>query len=117
MIDSDDIYVKAASGRQAIDIVALDMRELTSAADVFILCSGHSSRQVIAISEFIKQDLKQHGIKPLSVEGLKEGRWVLLDYGYVVIHVFLEELRSFYDLEGLWIDAKRIECNIEEALS
>ncbi len=52
---------------------------------------------------------KEHGIKPLSVEGLKEGRWVLIDYGHVIIHVFYESVRNFYDLEGLWIDAKRLE--------
>jgi ribosome-associated protein len=54
-------------------------------------------------------DLKKHGIRPLSVEGQKEGHWILLDYGHVIIHVFYEPVRSFYDLEGLWIDAKRID--------
>jgi len=106
---SVDLYVKAALGKKATDIVVLDVREITSIADVFIVCSGRSNRQVSAIAEFIQVDLKKHGIKPLYVEGKKEGHWILLDYGHVVIHVFYEPVRDFYDLEGLWIDAKRIK--------
>jgi ribosome-associated protein len=101
-------YVKAVMGKKATDIVVLDVRGLTSIADFFIICSGSSNRQVMAIAEFIQIYLKKHGIKPLSVEGIKEGHWILLDYGHVLIHVFYEPLRSFYDLEGLWTDAKRI---------
>ena len=101
-------YVKAVMGKKATDIVVLDVRGLTSIADFFIICSGSSNRQVMAIAEFIQIYLKKHGIKPLSVEGVKEGHWILLDYGHVIIHVFYEPLRNFYDLEGLWTDAKRI---------
>jgi len=104
-----DLYVKAALGRKAIDLVMLDVRELTSVADVFIICSGRSNRQVIAIAEHIQRDLKNHRIRPLNVEGKKDGLWVLLDYGHVIIHIFHEPMRSFYDLEGLWIDAARIK--------
>ena len=104
-----DLYVKAALGRKALGLVVLDVRELTSVADAFIICSGRSNRQVTAIAEFIITELKKVGIKPLSVEGKKEGHWVLLDYGHVIIHVFYESVRNFYDLEGLWVDAKRIK--------
>jgi len=104
-----DYYVKAALGRKAFDLVILDVRNLTSIADAFIICSGRSNRQVAAIAEFIQVELKKHGIRPLSVEGKKEGHWVLLDYGHVIMHVFYEPVRSFYDLEGLWIDAKKIK--------
>ena len=104
-----DLFVKAALGRKTIDLVVLDVRKLTSLSDVFIICSGRSNRQVSAIAEYIQVNLKKHAIKPLSVEGKKEGHWVLLDYGHVIIHVFYEPVRAFYDLEGLWIDAKRIE--------
>ncbi|MCP4367244.1 MAG: ribosome silencing factor [Deltaproteobacteria bacterium] len=104
-----DLYVKAALGRKALGLVVLDVRELTSVADAFIICSGRSNRQVTAIAEFIITELKKAGIKPLSVEGKKEGHWVLLDYGHVIIHVFYESVRNFYDLEGLWVDAKRIK--------
>ena len=103
-----DLYVKAILDRKTIDLVVLDVRKLTSVADVFIICSGRSNRQVSAIADFIQSDLKKHGIKPLSVEGKNEGHWVLMDYGHVVIHIFYESLRNFYDLEGLWVDAKRI---------
>ena len=104
-----DLYVKAALGRKALGVVVLDVRELTSVAEAFIICSGRSNRQVTAIAEYIQAELKKAGIKPLSVEGKKEGHWVLLDYGHVIIHVFYESVRKFYDLEGLWVDAKRIQ--------
>lgn len=104
-----DLYVKAVLGKKASRVVALDVRELSSVADVFLICSGRSNRQVSAIADFVKVDLKKHGIKPMSVEGMKEGHWVLLDYGHVIIHIFYEPVRNIYDLEGLWIDAKRIK--------
>ena len=104
-----DLYVRAALGKKAFGLVILDVRELTSIADVFIICSGNSNRQVSAIAEYIQVDLKKQGIKPLSVEGIKEGHWVLLDYGHVIIHIFYEPVRNFYDLEGLWVDAEKIK--------
>ena len=104
-----DLYIKAVLGRKAIDVVVLDVRELTTIADKFIICSGRSNRQVMAIAEHVAVELKKHGIKPLSVEGEKTGHWVLMDYGHILIHVFYETTREFYDLESLWSDAKRIE--------
>jgi ribosome-associated protein len=104
-----NLYIQAVLGKKAMDLVVLDVRNLSSIADVFMICSGRSNRQVVAIAEHIQVDLKKHGITPLSVEGKKEGHWVLLDYGHVIIHIFYEPVRSFYDLEGLWIDAERIE--------
>jgi ribosome-associated protein len=103
-----DLYIKAILSRKALNVVALDVAEMTSYADVFIFCSGRSNRQVTAIAENIKTNLKKHKIKPINVEGTKDGHWVLLDYGHVIIHVFYEPVREFYDLEGLWVDAKRI---------
>jgi ribosome-associated protein len=103
-----DQYIKAVLGKKALNVVVLDVSELTSFADVFIICSGRSNRQVNAIAEFIQSDLKKQKIRPLSVEGTKDGHWVLMDYGHVVIHVFYEPVREFYDLEGLWVDADRI---------
>ena len=105
-----DLYINAVMGKKALDLVVLDVRELTSFSDIFIICSGRSNRQVSAIAEYVQVNLKKHDIKPLSVEGKKEGHWVLLDYGHVIIHVFYEPVRAFYDLEGLWIDAKRINA-------
>ena len=106
--DSLELYVRAALGKKAFDLVVLDVRQLTSIADAFIICSGRSNRQVTAIAEYIQVSLKKKDIKPLSVEGKREGHWVLLDYGHVIIHIFYEPVRDFYDLEGLWIDAEKI---------
>ena len=104
-----DIYVKSALERKARSPVLLDVRHLTSLADAFLICHGTSNRQVSAIAEHIQRDLKKKGIKALSIDGLKEGHWVLMDYGHVVIHVFFESTRHFYNLEGLWSDARRIQ--------
>jgi ribosome-associated protein len=105
---SIDLYVDAVLGKKAENILVLDVRGLTSVADFFIVCSGRSNRQVAAIADHVERNLKKKGMKPLSVEGKNEGLWVLLDYGDVIIHVFYEAVRKFYDLEGLWSDAKRI---------
>jgi ribosome-associated protein len=94
---------------KALDVVVLDVQGLASFADTFIVCSGRSHRQVSAIAESVQQNLKAKGIKPLGVEGLREGHWVLMDYGDVLIHVFYEPVRIFYDLEGLWSDAKTVK--------
>ena len=107
-VPSLDLYIEAASEKKALNLIVLDVGGLTSIADVFIICSGRSNRQVNAIADSIVAKLKKHKIKPLSVEGTGEGHWVLLDYGHVVIHVFYEPVREFFDLEGLWADAKRI---------
>jgi ribosome-associated protein len=89
-------------------VSVLDVSPLTAMADIFIICSGRSNRQVTAIAEHIRAALKEQGIRPLSLEGLKDGHWVLMDYGHVIIHVFYEPVRAFYDLDGLWSDARRI---------
>jgi len=108
-ISSLEPYVNAVLGRKASGLVVLDVRGLTSVADAFIICSGRSNRQVMAIADYIKQDLIKQGISLLSIEGKREGHWVLMDYGHVIIHVFYEPQRSFYNLEGLWVDAKRVK--------
>ncbi|MFP3980978.1 MAG: ribosome silencing factor [Desulfobacterales bacterium] len=104
-------YVSAALGRKAMDPVVLDVRHVTDVADVFVICSGRSNRQVSAIAEFIERDLKKAGIRSISTEGVKDGQWVLIDYGHVVIHIFYDPVRRFYDLESLWADAARIDIS------
>jgi ribosome-associated protein len=104
-----DFYINAALGKKGIGLVVLDVRDLTSIADVFIILSGRSNRQVISIADFIQSELKKKGISPLSVEGKSEGLWLLIDYGHVIIHIFHEPIRMFYDIEGLWVDAKKID--------
>jgi ribosome-associated protein len=104
-----DLFIEAVTKRKALNLVVLDVHNLTSIADVFMICSGQSNRQVNAIADATIDHLKKHKIRPLSVEGTGEGHWVLLDYGDVIIHIFYEPVREFFDLEGLWVDAKRIE--------
>ena len=104
-------YVDAVLGMKAFNVVVIDVRGVASYADTFIICSGRSHRQVTAIAEFVEKELKGKGIKPLGVEGLRDGHWVLMDYGDVIIHIFYEPIRTFYDLEGLWSDAPRIKIS------
>lgn len=98
--------VEAADSKQAKDITVLDLRELTSFADFFLIASGTNTRQIQAIADEIEIQLKQLGEYPLSVEGYQNAEWVLLDYGDYLIHVFSEKARQYYDLERLWRDAK-----------
>ncbi len=103
-----DVYLAALMERKAEQVVALDVRALTSVADAFIICSARSNRQVSAIADLVQRALKKRKIRPLGVEGKGEGLWVLMDYGHVIIHIFYEPVRAFYDLEGLWRDAPRL---------
>jgi len=90
------------------EVLILDVRGLSSLWDFFIICSGGSKRHVQALAQHLQEALGQAGVKPLGVEGLEEGTWVLLDYVDVVIHLFTKPLREFYDLEGLWVEATRL---------
>jgi len=103
------LCLKAAIEKKAQDPVLLEMRGISSFTDYFFLCSGRSDRQVQAIAQGIEEELKKKGIRPLGQEGAVEGRWILMDYEDVVVHIFLEPVRRFYDLEGLWIDAPRVD--------
>lgn len=91
--------------RKAEDVLAMDLRKISSATEFFLLASGGSDTQVQAIAEHIIDELKKMGIRPSHVEGLGEGRWVLIDYFDVVVHVFHTTAREFYQLETLWGDA------------
>ena len=106
----DRALVAAAAGvdRKADDPVVLDVRDVVSFADAFVFLTGRSDRQVRAIAEAIERTMKQHGDRPLGVEGLDEGRWVLIDLNDVIVHVFQPEVREHYDLERLWSDAPRV---------
>ncbi|MFH2009060.1 MAG: ribosome silencing factor [bacterium] len=104
--------VAAATGwaleKKALDPVLLDVRGLCAYADFLLVLGGRSTRQVKAVAESISRGMRQDGHRSLGQEGANEGRWVLLDYGEVVVHIFLEELREFYDLESLWVEAPRV---------
>jgi len=100
---------RAALEKKASDPVLLDVHDLTSYADYFIICSGGSTRQVQAMTDWIVKQARMLGEHPLSVEGQTSGKWVLLDFNNVVMHIFYEPVRGFYDLEGLWTDAPRLD--------
>jgi len=89
--------------------VVLDLRGLSSVTDILVVCNGHSDRHVQALAENIQVEMKKQGSLPLGVEGLKAGSWILLDYGDVIVHIFHQPVREFYDLEGIWSDAPRLE--------
>ncbi len=93
---------------KALDLVLLDVSRFSSFADFFIICSGKSGRQVQGIADNLENDLKKQGLKPIGTEGKREGHWVLMDYGDIIIHVFYEPVRYFYDLESLWSEAPRV---------
>ena len=89
--------------------MVLEVRELTSIADYFIICSGSSDRQVQSIAQGIEENLSEAGHSLLSVEGANRGHWVLMDFSDVIVHIFYEPVREFYDLDGLWGHAPRVE--------
>jgi ribosome-associated protein len=94
--------------KKATDVVVLDVRGMASYADYLVLASGESERQVAAMADAVSELLKPRGVRPVSTEGQEGGSWVLLDYADVVAHLFQQDSRAFYDLEGLWADAKKI---------
>jgi ribosome-associated protein len=96
---------RAALDKRAVDVVVLDVQGLSSVTDYFLICSGKSTPHVQTISEAMTDGLKTLGIRPRHAEGVAESGWILLDYGDVLMHVFLEETRLYYALERLWGDA------------
>lgn len=99
---------EAADSKQAKDIKVLDLREIPSFADFFLIASGANARQIQAIADEIEIQLKELGEYPHSVEGYQNAEWVLLDYGDYLIHIFTEKARQYYDLERLWRDGKTV---------
>jgi ribosome-associated protein len=103
------VSTRAAADKKAMDMVVLDMREASSITDYFLICSGSSGRQVQAIADAIDEQLSRYGVASLGVEGYQEARWILMDYGDVVVHVFSQDTREFYDLERLWSNAPKVD--------
>jgi ribosome-associated protein len=103
----------AAGEKKAIDPVVLDLRDIASFTDYFVIVSGQNERQVQAISDEIYEQLKKSGEAAARVEGHKTAEWILLDYGDFVVHVFEQKARLFYDLERLWRESKRVELPAE----
>lgn len=105
--------VDYARDKKGDNLILLDLRGRSTLTDYLLLVSGRSDRQVLAIADHIHTEFKrQHQLYPLSVEGMDKGRWVLLDYGDVTIHVFQQPVREFYDLEGLWSEAPEVALEV-----
>ncbi|MGI6487385.1 MAG: ribosome silencing factor [Syntrophothermaceae bacterium] len=98
-----------ALGEKAIDVAILDVKDVTILADYFVIASGRSTIQVKIIAEIIEDILLEQGLRPLRRDGFNEGRWVILDYGAVILHIFRQQEREHYALESLWGDAKTVE--------
>ncbi len=115
--DLDDevkLAIESASEKKAFDISAIDLREIASFTEFFIICSGANQRQVQAISDEITEKLKEKlNSRVVRIEGYTAGEWILLDYGDFIVHIFEQKAREFYDLERLWRDAKKVEIPAE----
>jgi len=116
-MDALKIALKAADDKKAYDLLALDISKIASFASYFLFFTGDSSRQMQAIADEIQKRLKAHNIHSSHVEGYQNSEWILLDYFDLVIHIFSKEARTFYDLERLWRDGKKLDTDtlIEEA--
>jgi ribosome-associated protein len=102
------LSVKTGQDKKAEDIVVLDLREVSSFTDFFVIMAGNSNRQNTAIYESIEQELKKSRVMPIGVEGREQAEWILIDYGSFVVHVFSKQARGYYSLEKLWGDAPRV---------
>jgi ribosome-associated protein len=107
--DKTLLVARSALEKKAYDLVVMEVRDLTSIADYFVICSGRSDRQVQSIAQGIEGYLGHSVISPLSIEGANRGHWVLMDFADVIVHIFYEPVREFYDLDGLWGHAPRVE--------
>jgi ribosome-associated protein len=105
--------LRAASDKKALDLVVLDLREIASFTDYFLITSGTNVRQVQAIADEVVEQLKKQGTRAARVEGYNTAEWVLVDYGDFILHVFEDKARHFYDLERLWRDAARVPLPLE----
>ena len=109
LAEKTQLCALAADSRKAEDIVVLNIQQLSSVADYFLICSGSSDRQVRAIADAIAEELAQHGEKLLAMEGYQKGTWVLIDCADLIVHVFDDDTRRFYGLERLWHRAPQVE--------
>ena len=108
-LDKALLIARGMEKRRALDVMLLDMQELMTVTDYFVICHGRSQVHVEAIGETVKEHLEEHGLRPNHREGGRGSRWVILDYGTAVAHIFTEEARDFYDLERLWEGAPVVE--------
>jgi ribosome-associated protein len=100
--------LRIITAHKGIEPVVLGVKGLCGFADYFLICSGASRRHVAALAQHLEEEMARMGVKPLGEEGLKDGHWILLDYNDLVVHIFLQPMREFYDLEGLWAEAEPV---------
>ncbi len=108
------ICARVALDAKAEDLVILDVKGISSFTDYFVIMNGRSTRHVQGLAETIEQEMRSKRVNASHAEGIQEGMWVLLDFDDVVVHIFHHEQRKFYDLEGLWHDAKPVSLSAEE---
>lgn len=113
-LDKAKLCLKIIKERKAISPALLEVGKLTSIADYFLVASGNSSTQVKAITRHLQTKMREAGFRAYGIEGEQEGHWVLMDYGDVVTHLFYHPFREFYDLEGLWIEAPKINLDVDD---
>ena len=113
-MDRLKVIVKALDDKRAMDIDVLDISELSSLSDYFVICTCNSGVQVRAAADEVEVKMKELGEPPLHTEGYRHGNWILLDFDNIIVHVMERETRAFYGLEHLWDDAKKIEVTIDE---
>lgn len=104
-------YLTPVFQRKALSITAIDVRKMTSYADMLVIVEAGSRRQATSLAEHIIKALKEKKLKISGMEGIKEGEWALIDCGHIIFHVFESQTKGFYDLEGLWCDAPRIDLS------
>jgi ribosome-associated protein len=99
-----DLIIKLLEDKKGEEILPIDLRKKVDFADYFLLCSAHSTKHAQGLADYVTLELEKIGIIPLSVEGMEQGNWIVLDYGSIVVHIFYEPIRRLYNLEELWLD-------------
>jgi ribosome-associated protein len=99
-----DLIIKLLEDKKGEEILPIDLRKKVDFADYFLLCSAHSTKHAQGLADYLTLELEKIGIMPLSVEGMEQGNWIVLDYGSIVVHIFYEPIRRLYNLEELWLD-------------
>lgn len=105
--------MRAAESKKALQLTVLDLREITSFTDFFVICTGNNAKQNQTIADEVALKLKEDGERATSIEGFENAEWILMDYGDMIVHVFSEQARAYYELERLWRDAKVVAIPAE----
>lgn len=114
LIDKLNLIANCLDDKKGRRITALDVAELTSISDYFVICGAGSQSQVKALADNVCEKLSENGFEPIHIEGYRDATWVLIDYSDIVVHIFTDEMREFYDIERLWTDAKEVTLNLSD---